>query len=286
MSRKREKYQLVELGTQFRVLQALLNVLQTSRSALSIERNTLYSKEWNRTILGLSEELHIMRENVNNLQGDLMGYLDFCDSECNEFCKVVARIDTLDAAQQTDAPARKHSHRRLPDHRSERSSGRYKRRDHSGSLSGSSTSPDNYNHHNISSEASDDHPGWHSTSPSDRTYANLVELVRLQPNTRGFEGTTSYQPFIQGSAVLQILLTGEPFAGLHDSRNQYGLQVYHMDCPLAEELLLQWRNPILVLGFLSEFMSEADILRMSEGQAHIALPYILRGVAEVQFLSI
>lgn len=45
-------------------------------------------------------------------------------------------------------------------------------------------------------------------------------------------------------------------------------------------------DPILVLDFLAQFVSEADIVGMSEGQAHIALPYFLQGVDKDHFLSI
>lgn len=44
--------------------------------------------------------------------------------------------------------------------------------------------------------------------------------------------------------------------------------------------------PILVLKFLAQFMSGAYILEISEGQAYVALPFFLRGVAEDPFLSI
>lgn len=45
-------------------------------------------------------------------------------------------------------------------------------------------------------------------------------------------------------------------------------------------------DPILVLNFLARFVAEADVLGMSDAQAYLVLPYILRGVAEDDFISI
>ena len=44
-------------------------------------------------------------------------------------------------------------------------------------------------------------------------------------------------------------------------------------------------DPIRVLAFLAKFVEEAEILRMSEGQAFMALPKLLTGFAKDQYDS-
>ncbi|CAN8076685.1 unnamed protein product [Agarophyton chilense] len=50
--------------------------------------------------------------------------------------------------------------------------------------------------------------------------------------------------------------------------------------------LFSREDPILVLDFLARFVAEADILGKNEGQAYIALPYFLRGLAEDKYHSV
>ena len=42
-------------------------------------------------------------------------------------------------------------------------------------------------------------------------------------------------------------------------------------------------DPILVFDFLARFAEECDTLKMSEGQAFVALPHFLKGRAETQY---
>ncbi len=44
-------------------------------------------------------------------------------------------------------------------------------------------------------------------------------------------------------------------------------------------------DPVLILSFLQRLVEEADTLGMTEGQAYIALPYVLKGTAQEQFRS-
>ena len=45
-------------------------------------------------------------------------------------------------------------------------------------------------------------------------------------------------------------------------------------------------DPVSVFGFLADLVVECDILAMSEGQAYVALPHLLRGSAEEHFKSV
>lgn len=176
-SRERGKNtQMVELGTQVRVLQTQQDVLQSSPGALSPEWDNLYRKHWEGTIRGLLEEFRTLRRDVKRLLEDLAGYPDFQDNVNSEFRKVLGRLKTLDAAVKADDTEKEKPRRSLNAHRSERSFTRCKQQDRSRCPSLSSTSSDNSHRHSISSEDSDKKPRRHRRSRSQRTRATVVQV--------------------------------------------------------------------------------------------------------------
>ena len=45
-------------------------------------------------------------------------------------------------------------------------------------------------------------------------------------------------------------------------------------------------DPVRVLPFLSAFVAEADVMEMTEAQAYIALPYVIKGTARQHFTAV
>lgn len=149
---RRKNTQLVEVGTRIRVMQAQLDVLQSSHGALSTELDNLHMKDWHGTIPGRCEDLRTLRRDVNSFLGDLAGYSYFGDNLDNKLCKVLGRLGTLDAALQDDALENVEPRMSLKAHRSERSFKLRKWRDQIRSPSKSLTSSKNSHRHSTSSE--------------------------------------------------------------------------------------------------------------------------------------
>ena len=53
-----------------------------------------------------------------------------------------------------------------------------------------------------------------------------------------------------------------------------------------KEAMFSGEDPILVLEFLAKYCKEADLLEMTEAQAYVVLPYLLKGSAKEQFNAI
>lgn len=91
---------LVELSNQIRVLQAQLDVLKKSHSALSTRLINQYKKAWEGMTQDLWEEVATLRRDVNSFLEDLTGYPDFRKSVDNTFRTSLERLETLDATLQ------------------------------------------------------------------------------------------------------------------------------------------------------------------------------------------
>jgi len=101
------------------------------------------------------------------------------------------------------------------------------------------------------------HPGLSSLQPSDGRYDRLMSYryYRLSHTSqrRSFTSTTRLHKMIKN---LELTLKERKFDG---------------------------SDPILVFDFLGRLTEECDTLKMSEGQAFIALPHFLKGRAETQY---
>ena len=103
------------------------------------------------------------------------------------------------------------------------------------------------------------YPGLETIKPSDPTFDRVMNyrFYRLH-NLRNSRSTSSTNETRKHMRALELTLKSRKFSG---------------------------KDPILILNFLSRFVEEADTLRMTEGQAFVALPHFLANPAETQFLS-
>lgn len=268
--RKRGKNtQLVKLGTHVGVLQAQLDVLQSLHGASSTELDNLYRKDWEGILRGLSEELRTMRRAGNSLLKYLAGHQNFRANVDNKFRKLLRRLKTLDAALQANALEKKEPRRSLKTCSSERSFNHCKRRDRRWSPIESSPSWNHSHRHCTLSEDSYDEPQRHPSSRSTRPEATLVEVGGLQRS--------------QKHASLRELRPTNPLHKAALSYSYYRLKNSSLYCTprgagkvsdCIKWMALSLRNhylseedPIQMLDLLAPFVSGANILGRSDGQA-------------------
>ena len=101
-------------------------------------------------------------------------------------------------------------------------------------------------------------------------------LKELQPTNLLFRSLLSYRTYRLGD--------------LSDPRTPRGNskikdRITRLELPMRCHTF-DGRDPIHVLDFLARFVREADMLKMSEAQACIAVPYFLRGHAEQQLNAV
>ena len=135
----------------------------------------------------------------------------------------------------------------------------------------------------------DETPG-HSSDDDDRRYrrgetrggvfarrrgSSYPHLEVIRPTNRDYRTLVDYRQYRLRDE--RNVRTGRETTKTKDHISRLAL--------VLQDLKFDGTDEIMILHFLARFVTEADTLEMSEGQAYLALPHFLRGMAEAEFRS-
>ncbi|CAN8069510.1 unnamed protein product [Agarophyton chilense] len=239
------------------------------------------------------DDLRLLRADVDTLLECFGGPAAYVEGVETRFNRVSARPQTLEQTiLMEDVPEKPVAVSDQAKHEKKRDDTRRRRGNHDSDDSDSSNSSRSSrgSHHSNGSDSSDssfDDGHRRRSSRSKRSFATQ-SVIRAREKGRKHSG-------------LKELKCTNPLYKKWVSYRYYRLENSSLDrtprgtgrvkdCIKRMQLSLRnqsfsGEDPILVLYFLARFVAEADILGLTEGQAFIALPYFMKGLAEDQYNS-
>lgn len=285
MSSRSDEYTLREV-------EAHVRILQNSHVGLLQEMTKIRQRLAEVEARNATEDVRVLRSDVNQIMEHRQVSAALHEQAAARSDRLAARLETVEQTIIADAVApgvpvsegSRHSHR-------SRDRPAKKKKVKVESDSSSSSSSEDEPHPEGSSPDSSDAENERSRHRASRSRATEVTQSAARGRTKGRRhlGLKELKP----TNLLYRKLLSYRYYRLEDTTPQRtprgtGKVRNHLR---QMELTMKahkfsGEDPILVLDFLSRFVAEADILRMSEAQAYIALPYFLTGLAEDQFNSV
>ncbi|CAN8065807.1 unnamed protein product [Agarophyton chilense] len=249
---------------------------------LAEEFDSLRKKVNDTATQDFSEDLRVLRADVNSILESFGGPSVFFKDVADKFSRFRSRLETLEQTLMSgDDPAEPVavSHK---GNKEENRQARKKRRNTDPEPSDSSSSESD------SSDSSVEVARRERSSRSKRSTATHG-VIRARTKGRKHTGLKELKPT---NLLFKKLLSYRYYRLEHSSLDRTPCGAGRVkDCIKRMQLslcnqLFSGEDPRLALDFLARFVAEADILGMNEGQAYIALPYFLRGLAEDQYHSV
>ncbi|CAN8070210.1 unnamed protein product [Agarophyton chilense] len=248
----------VTLHPIFAAVEEQLRCMREAQVILAEQFDSIPKKVNGTATQDFSEDLCVLRADMNSILESLGGPSAFVKDVAEKFSRVRSRLETLEQSLMSGNNPTEPVAVSYKGRKEENRQARKKQRN------------------------TDPEPSDSSSSESDSSDSS-VEVARCERSSRSKRSTATHGVICARTkerkhiGLKELKPTNSLFKILLSYR-YYRLEDSSLDSTP--------RDPILVLHFLARFVAEADILGMNEGQAYIALPYLLRGLAEDQYHSV